>query len=91
MLILKEIAFDFNIQEIAFDKFILSSEFDRIKDIKNSEHINERAYLQLQVYGNPSTQSQLKNIENLPELQVISFEDYFQEELNFKKQLQEKL
>ena len=74
-----------------FDKFILSSEFDRIKDIKKTDQINEKAYLQIQVYGNPSIQSQLENIENLPELQVISFEDYFQEELSLKKQLQEKL
>ena len=41
--------------------------------------------LHVVVYGHPSLQTQLKDLEGFPALQTISFEDYFKEDLNSSK------
>lgn len=67
-----------------FDKFVLSDGVDRLKSLKNSKQTNDKAYLQVLIYGDPSIQSQLEGIEGLPRLEVTSFEDYFKQELSFQ-------
>ena len=71
-----------------FDKFILSHQSDRLKDMANPKENNDKAHLQVLVYGDPSIQFQLEGIEGLPPLETLSFEEDFKEELNFKKELE---
>ena len=66
-----------------FDKFVLSDQSDRLKAFTNPNQDNNKTYLQVSVYGDPSIQSQLEDIEGLPPLEVLSFEDYFKKELSF--------
>ena len=68
-----------------FDKFVLSDKSDRLKDFTNPNQDNDKAYLNVLVYGDPSLQSQLEGIEDLPPVEVLSFEDYFKKELSFQK------
>ena len=72
-----------------FDKFVLFSETDSLSPISSGSE--STAFLQVLIYGNSSIQSQLEDLPSLPPLEVISFKDYFKEELEFyKNQLSKK-
>ena len=68
-----------------FDKFVLSSPSDRLKELAKPHSENQKARLQILVYGDPSLQSELEKIKTLSPLKVIRFEDHFKEDLDSQK------
>ena len=68
-----------------FDTFVLSKSSEKLQSFTESHQTNDKAYLQVLVYGDPSIESQLQDIKGLPSLEVLSFKDQFGEELDFLK------
>ena len=73
---------------LGVDSHFLNNYLDILDDISLSE-VNQLIKkfilskpLQVLIYGHSSLKSQLEGLEGLPPLQVISFEDYFKEELS---------
>ena len=68
-----------------FDTFVLSKSSEKLQSFTDPTQNNDKAYLQVLVYGDPSIESQLQDIKGLPSLEVLSFKEQFGEELDFLK------